>query len=278
MKRSYAFILVAAIAMLILSVLPNSPAQALSIPQSSSTTYQSLTVSAVVGVNVLNLRRAPRTSSSVKGKLVRGEAITLIGRAEGGTWVQASTRFGIGWVAREFLIVGRTADLPIVSVLPPFLASGVTDGLKIRMGPSDSYPVIGKLNRGEEADVIAYFARPLWFQVVTSRGLVGWVYSASAQLYGILDNTPQAEGPILARIASYSVVVRVAPSLDAKPLGVVRLGKYFTIVGRDARGNWWQIKGNFGTGWVWANFTETVGDINKVPITDGSTPPLPVLD
>jgi uncharacterized protein YgiM (DUF1202 family) len=272
MKRIGSVLLIALMSLLLL---PSTAQAQPKTPPASNEVAQD-TVQATVGVRILNVRRAPRLNSSILGKLLKGEVVTLIARADGPVWVQANTRFGVGWIAREFLIVGPTAQLPITTVMPPFLKSGVHEGLNIRFGPSDDYPIASLLRAGVEADVIAYYPRPLWYKVAIADGRVGWVYSASVQLFGTLDNTPTATELPMIRVMTYNLKVHPEPNIDSTPLGVVRLGSTFFIVGRDSRGNWWKIRGKFGEGWVIAGYTSTIGSTQNVPVLFGPAP-LPVL-
>jgi uncharacterized protein YgiM (DUF1202 family) len=262
----------------LISLLLPTPTQAQPESQPALNQVAQLTIQATVGVRLLNVRRAPRLSSSVIGRLNKGEVITLIARADGPFWVQANTRFGIGWVDREFLVVGRTADLPITTVVPPFLKAGVHEGLNIRFGPHDDYPISGLLQPGVEADIIAYSPRPLWYKIATAKGVIGWVFSGSAELFGTLDNTPISGELPMIRVMTYNLHVRPAPDLNAQPIGVVRLGSHFYIIGRDWRTNFWLIKGKFGTGWVAAGFTTTIGSLRDVPVIGGGPGSLPVLE
>jgi SH3-like domain-containing protein len=160
--------------------------------------------------------------------------------------------------------------------MPPFLKSGVHEGLNIRFGPSDDYPISSLLKPGVEADVIGYNPRPLWYKIAVADGRIGWVYSASAQLFGVLDNTPVMDELPMVRIMTYSLVVHPEPDLNSPGLGVVRLGSVFYIVGRDSKLNFWKIQGKFGQGWVAAGFTATIGNTKNVPVLSGPAP-LPVL-
>src|SRR5215470_10172047 len=67
-------------------------------PESAPALAQSGGMIATVWVTLLNVRRAPRITSSTKGRLVKNEKVLLIGRVASGTWVEAQTRFGVGWI------------------------------------------------------------------------------------------------------------------------------------------------------------------------------------
>src|SRR5712692_4881224 len=142
----------------VISVLgPAAPAAAMpAAPAFASNVAQSGGIVATVWVSLLNVRRAPRITSSTKGRLVKGEQILMIGRVASGAWVEVQTRFGVGWVDRGWITYdGTIFDLPIVPVLPPFVTTtNGQDGTNVRRGPNDQYPIIGTLADGTEADII----------------------------------------------------------------------------------------------------------------------------
>ena len=254
---------------------PTVPAAAMpAAPAISSNVAQSGGIVATVWVSLLNVRRAPRITSSTKGRLVKGEQVQLIGRVASGAWVEAQTRFGVGWIDRGWITYnGSIFDLPVVAVLPPFVTTfNGEDGTNVRRGPSDQYPVIATLRDGTEADIIGVFPRPQWFLIVTQNGMTGWVFSGAVDLTGDISGVPLASALPVGTVNAYNLQVHTAPSLTAPVIGDIRLGTSFAIIGRDYRTNWWQIEGQFGTGWVWAQFLTTVGDTTFVPITDGSGP------
>lgn len=254
---------------------PAAPAAAMpAAPVISSSNAQTSGMVATVWVTLLNVRRAPRITSSTKGRLVKDEQILMIGRVSSGAWVEVQTRFGTGWVDRGWITYdGTIFDLPIVPVLPPFVTTfNGTDGTNVRRGPNDQYPIIGNLSIGTEADIVGVSPKPQWFLIITQNGMTGWVFSGAVDLTGDLINTPLATALPVGTVNTYNLQVHTAPNENAPVIGDIRLGTSFAIIGRDYRTNWWQIEGKFGTGWVWANFMITVGDTNFVPITDGSGP------
>src|SRR5258708_6032198 len=136
---------------------PIAPAAAMpDAPAISSNVAQSGGIVATVWVKLLNVRRAPRITSSTKGRLVKNERVLLIGRIASGNWVEAQTRFGVGWIDRGWITYdGTIFDLPVVAVLPPFVTTtNGEDGTNVRRGPSDQYPIIATLRDGTEADII----------------------------------------------------------------------------------------------------------------------------
>src|SRR6058998_3960018 len=56
----------------------------------------------VVVVATLNVRRAPRISSNIIGRLKLNDTILVLGRTYSAAWVFIATPFGNGWVDRSF--------------------------------------------------------------------------------------------------------------------------------------------------------------------------------
>ena len=99
MKRIASALIVGLIRLVLPVVVQAIPAA----PPAKAPVAQEASMPATVWVKLLNVRRAPRITSSSKGRLVKGEVITLIGRTSDGAWVEAITRFGIGWVDKCWL-------------------------------------------------------------------------------------------------------------------------------------------------------------------------------
>ncbi len=225
-------------------------------------------IPAVVVVATLNVRRAPRISSSIIGKLKLGDQITVLGRTYSAAWVFVATPFGNGWVDRSFIRMdGTVRDLPISNVFPPFLTVTADPSVNVRLGPGELYPIITRLPIGVGVDVLATFGRTSWYQIaMPDFGPIGWVRSDTAILDGDPSSVPELpREPVLATVVSYRVNVRSVPRLDAPIIAVIRQDQYFVVVGVDVRSNWWQIRGSFGTGFVLGAFVKVYGDWNGLP-------------
>jgi hypothetical protein len=59
-----------------------------------------------------------------------------------------------------------------------------SNGLNVRGGPSTDYPVVGALNGGEAADIVAKNPDGDWWEVTLTTGGTGWVYGALVQTEG----------------------------------------------------------------------------------------------
>lgn len=232
-------------------------------------------ISATVIAPALRLRRAPRLTSSVRAVLHKGEQVTAVGRDQSGAWLLVLTAEGNGWVDRTWVLpADKPYYLPVSRVFPPFVSAISPDGVNVREGPNDKYSVITILPPGVEVDVIAvHRPRPVWYKVALEDGRTGWVFNGAVFSPGNLSFTPDEDAPPRAQIVVYNLRVHNAPDVNAPVLGDVRLDSQFTIIGRDDRGNWLQIAGKFGTGWIWAHFAVVIGPLEAAPIVVGNPGP-----
>jgi uncharacterized protein YgiM (DUF1202 family) len=226
------------------------------------------TLIATVNVAKLNVRRAPRITSSIIGTYGKGEEILLIGRTQGSVWLQVSTDFGIGWIANGFATLsGSSRELPITTVIPPFLTVSALPSVNVRLGPSEEYDILTQLPRGVEVDVVGIHKRPLWYLVaMPDVGPIGFVRGDTVVVDGPTANLPEfARVPVLARVVSYRVRVHSEPTLASPTIATVRLATRYEVVGLDVRRNWWLIQGPFGRGWILAAYVNVFGSLDGLP-------------
>ena len=70
----------------------------------------------------------------------------------------------------------RTPQMPTASPTPVVKAVVLPKTLNVRSGPGTSYPVIGKVHRGETFEVQGRNAKSTWIQMLLNPGSLGWVY------------------------------------------------------------------------------------------------------
>ena len=268
MKRLSLAIIVALVSLLIPMVVQASHVN----PPAPQSVQQGASLTATVTVAKLNVRRAPRVTSSRIGRLYLGNRVTLVGRTADNNWVQILYGARYGWLAYAYVLIegeNDVRDLPIAQVIPPFLTVTALPSVNVRMGPSELYPIVTNLPAHLEVDVIAYQRRPLWFQVaMPAEGPIGWVRGDTVTVTGPTTVLPQASGQPMAQVISYRVHLRSEPSLAAAVIGTVRLDDLYPVIGLDARRNWWLISTDFGDGWVLSAFVKVFGDISDLPEQD----------
>jgi uncharacterized protein YraI len=118
------------------------------------------------------------------------------------------------------------AQLPTATTQAP-AATPVTkpmvvasNGLNVRSGPGTDYPVVGALNGGEQAEIVAKNPEGDWWEVTLTTGGTGWVFGALVQTAGdtgsiaVATNIPAA--PPTATPAPVAEAPTAAPEQPAE--------------------------------------------------------------
>ncbi len=267
MKRILCSALILVIVCLLVPMSARASQTDLSAPEGA---HQGTTLTATVVVAQLNVRRAPRVTSSRLGRVKLGDKVTLTGRTPGATWLQIRFGSGFGWVLTGYVKIDGEKelilDLPVTDVYPPYLTVTAEPSVNVRMGPSELYPVVTRLRSFVDVDVIGVQIRPLWYLIaMPDTGPIGWVRGDTVMVTGPVDTIPERTGIAMARVTSYRVHVRATPLLNAPVVTDVYLDQYYQVVGLDARRNWWQIRTPAGDGWVLAQYVQVFGNILGLP-------------
>ncbi len=227
-------------------------------------------LSAVVIVELLNIRKAPRLSYPVIAQAERGAVLTLVGRTVGGTWVEVAGGFGRGWVSSQLIVVrgGGIGSLPVTDrSISPFATVVAYPAILVRSGPSIAFPVIGRLRTGAVLDIIGQDPKSIWIEVLTPFGS-GWIQTKFVTLTGDIfaaPNTDDQAVPVIKNV-NYRTNVRSAPNTSASVVYTLSYYEYAYIDGVSANGKWWHIYGKWGGGWVAANLVQAIGNVNHVPV------------
>ena len=133
----------------------------------------------IVTTGALNVRTGPAVVYEVIGILKQGDAVSLLGRNDNGSWVLISTNDGLeGWVSSSYLQTNTpVASLAVISAPPPTSAVGIvnTGALKVRYGPGTSFEVITVLKGGEMVNLLGRFTKGSWVYIQTAEDDKGWV-------------------------------------------------------------------------------------------------------
>lgn len=230
-------------------------------------------LSAVVVVELLNVRRAPRNTYQILAKLARNTTITLVGRNAGATWVEITGGFGRGWVSAQYIVItggGEIGSLPVTdTAISPFVTIIAFPAVAVRSGPSTEFPVLGILSLGTAVDVIGQDPKSVWLQVQTVFG-TGWILSRYTTVTGNIfaaPNTDDKATPVVINV-NYRTNVRSAPNSTASVVYTLGYEEYATIAGVSKDGKWWKISGKFGSGWVSARLVRAIGNLNFVAVAE----------
>ncbi|MEM7344855.1 MAG: SH3 domain-containing protein, partial [Chloroflexota bacterium] len=177
--------------------------------------------------------------------------------------------------------------------------TALAGGVNVRTGPGLEFSLLGRLDEGVSAPVVARDETGDWLQIEYEDGENGlaWVAKVVVDFSGdetalrvVVDPsltplptpTPTPE-PIIAGVAvgTGAINVRAEPSTESAIMGGFYLGERANVLAINDEGTWWQIEfpdGIDGTAWVAIDFVDFEGDRDLVPIfgQEAATPtPIP---
>jgi N-acetylmuramoyl-L-alanine amidase len=148
--------------------------------------------------SALNVRSGPGVNYDILTQLRRNDTFSVLGRNSDASWahVRASNNLD-GWLSVYYVsISGDIFSVPIEAAPPPPppQATGVRgellSGLRVRSGPSISYPEIAELDWGTVVDIIGRSSNGTYYQIQYA-GITGWIYAPYVEVVsGIISNVP----------------------------------------------------------------------------------------
>lgn len=136
----------------------------------------------------LNVRSGPGFDQPVISYLWQGERVALIGRNSRSNWLQIRLpAYSKGWVSAQYIQSSVPLyTLPIIDDLPapPPVYTGVVTSytLNVRTGPGFNYPVVGRLNQGQQVTLFGRDVSGAWFKIRLPNGAQGWAASQYIQI------------------------------------------------------------------------------------------------
>ncbi|MDL2416798.1 SH3 domain-containing protein [Bacillus tropicus] len=227
-----------------------------------------------VTADVLRVRTAPNTSSSVSGRVYEGQTLNVIGQENG--WVKINHNGQIGYVSGEFVSGvssnagssnNNTNNNNQESVKP---ASGNytvnVSSLRVRTGPSTSHTTVGSVTKGQVVQVVGEVQD--WFKI-NYAGQTAYVSKDYVTKGGSSDNatqgnnqnnnqnnnvTVQTGGTYV--VNATSLRVRTGPATYHSVIGGVLNGTTLNVIGSE--GSWFKVNYQGKTGYVSSEFTKFV--------------------
>ncbi len=245
-----------------------------------------------VTAGALNLRAQPTVNAQILAQLPYGTRVNVAGRNAAFTWYYVNTGHGPGWVSAAYLAVDYPQNVPVLGTTPPpatptpapvhdVYAIVNTGALNVRAIPSGiNNSPIGRLYYGNRVQVIGRTANNGWYQINFNAGAVGWIdadYTYISQ--GNLGTVPVKDGAVTpppgnvtasGYVNTGALNIRSIPDWrNNTPLLFVFRGTQFTIIGRTADAEWYQVRLSSGlVGWVRGRYvTITNGNIYALPVT-----------
>ncbi|PGB01112.1 C40 family peptidase [Bacillus toyonensis] len=223
-----------------------------------------------VTADVLRVRTAPNTSSSVSGRVYEGQTLNVIGQENG--WVKINHNGQTGYVSGQFVSgvsanTGATNDTNQQTVQP---ASGNytvnVSSLRVRTGPSTSHTTVASITKGQVVQVVGEVQD--WFKInyagqaayvskdyVTKGGSNENVTQGNNQNNNQNNNvTVQTGGTYV--VNATSLRVRTGPAAYHSVIGGVLNGTTLNVVGSE--GSWFKVNYQGKTGFVSGEFVKFV--------------------
>ena len=133
----------------------------------------------VSDINVpLNIREKATTSSSVIGKLQRGDLVDIIDDSNS-EWYKIKTQNVVGYSSKQYIDIvttGNSGSQGAVndSKVGKIATVTVGDYLNVRSGAGASYSIVSKLYSGDMVKVVQVSSNG-WCKIETATGVSGWV-------------------------------------------------------------------------------------------------------
>ncbi|PFI36624.1 peptidase M24 [Bacillus cereus] len=225
-----------------------------------------------VTADVLRVRTAPNTSSSVSGRVYEGQTLNVIGQENG--WVKINHNGKVGYVSGEFVSGvssnagssnNNTNNNNQESVKP---ASGNytvnVSSLRVRTGPSTSHTTIGSVKKGQVVQVVGEVQD--WFKI-NYAGQTAYLSKDYVTKGGSNENTTQGNNQeqnnnVTVQTGGTYVVnatslrVRTGPATYHSVIGGVLNGTKLNVVGSE--GSWFKVNYQGKTGYVSSEFVKFV--------------------
>ncbi|PHB57835.1 C40 family peptidase [Bacillus toyonensis] len=219
-----------------------------------------------VTADVLRVRTAPNTSSSVSGRVYEGQTLNVIGQENG--WVKINHNGQTGYVSGQFVSgvsanTGATNDTNQQTVQP---ASGNytvnVSSLRVRTGPSTSHTTIASITKGQVVQVVGEVQD--WFKI-NYAGQAAYISKDYVTKGGSNENgsqgnnqnnnvTVQTGGTYV--VNATSLRVRTGPAAYHSVIGGVLNGTTLNVVGSE--GSWFKVNYQGKTGFVSSEFVKFV--------------------
>ncbi|PEW86967.1 peptidase M24 [Bacillus cereus] len=221
-----------------------------------------------VTADVLRVRTAPNTSSSVSGRVYEGQTLNVIGEENG--WVKINHNGQVGYVSGEFVSgvssnAGSSNNNTNNTVKP---ASGNytvnVSSLRVRTGPSTSHTTIGSVKKGQVVQVVGEVQD--WFKI-NYAGQTAYLSKDYVTKGGSNENTTQGNNQeqnnnVTVQTGGTYVVnatslrVRTGPATYHSVIGGVLNGTKLNVVGSE--GSWFKVNYQGKTGYVSSEFVKFV--------------------
>ncbi|MCY3573570.1 MAG: SH3 domain-containing protein [Chloroflexi bacterium] len=239
----------------------------------------------VVNTAFLNVRQGPGVGHPVVAVVPGGTVLPVLEISLDGHWYMVETAAGNGWLRHMYTITRGNYDDVTQTGISPHIHS-VSDSailgraphlvvntayLNIRSGPGVGNGIILTVPGGSRLLVTGGAGNGNWYEIETNSG-PGWVNASYTAARGDFSRVPSASSRLngatpraITNIARLHI--RSGPGRSYSSMTIVPAGSVLEITGMSSDGIWYQVNGDFGTGWLHGSFVVTRGNVGVMGMT-----------
>lgn len=201
--------------------------------------------------NDLNIRKSNTTSSTIVGKMQKGESATY--KAKKGDWVQISKGSITGWVNAAYVTISTKPSLTAAAANYYFAVTA--NSLSVRAEPYADSKLLTYVKKNESL-LISRIASNGWIEVTYKTGKKGWVLSKYGKQQKKEPITNSVTIVVPEQTTYYYITeptgltIRNSYSVNAKSLGQTIPNETKVQILKQASNGWIYVKYNDVEGWI----------------------------
>ena len=198
---------------------------------------------AIIGTSV-RMRSQPNTSSSILGYYSNGVTMTVLGSVEG--WYKVSYNGKTGYVSASYM---RISPDNVYSTAKGGSVNG--SAVRMRMGPSTDFAVIGSYNKGTEVKISGEYNG--WYEI-SINGKYGYMKKDYVKVGSAAVSEPEKTMDSVGTITGNSVRMRSGPGTGYSVIGYYNKGIQVNVTGQT--GNWYAVTYKGLKGYISADYVK----------------------
>lgn len=204
---------------------------------------------AIIGTSV-RMRSQPNTSSSTLGYYSNGVTMTVYGSVDG--WYKVSYNGKTGYVSASYM---RISPDNVYDAAKSGSVSG--NAVRMRMGPSTSFAIVGSYNKGAAAKITGEYDG--WYEI-SINGKYGYMKKDYVKL-GSAVSEPEKTMDSVGTISGNGVRMRSGPGTSYSVIGYYNRGIQVNVTGQT--GNWYAVTYKGLKGYISADYVK-IGTSNAL--------------
>ncbi|WP_243386211.1 SH3 domain-containing protein [Bacillus kexueae] len=209
--------------------------------------------------SALNVRSQPNTSTSIVGKLYRGEKVSIIGQQ--GKWYQIKYQNKTAWVHGDFIQTSSNSSTSNGNSTTSSTKTGTVtaSSLNVRSEGSLNGKVVGAVKKGTKLTILQEVND--WYEIKLDGNKTGWVASWYVSTDGTETSSDSKETTQTVTLLYNGTNLRSGPSTSHTVIARGNQGEQFQVLSKE--GDWYKIKLTNGKEAFVAGWIVTTGNIQQ---------------